>query len=208
MLRSVALLCFFAAASAASPPGPPTQYVIASGACDLDYAGSKTQRCALDDVSLSGNTLRAGLVWSGSVRGDVPVEIGADERRAMRVGVGAVSNESLVSVSCTSQDTCSQLTLTVGDATLTRNPKPSITLGWAVLSLTKPPAGPAEKSILVSLGFIVMYVYTAVILLIGLAVAGIVYSRGSRNQNSGGGASTPEIYTAWGGSRRVAKFKL
>lgn len=125
------------------PPGPPAipaLYVVNSGVCELDYAkDSATQTCSLGDTPLEGNMLRAGFVWSGSVRGSVDIGISAAEREQMRVSAGQYSDNSLVSISsCPKQDACAPLTFTVSQRTFKDAAQLSVKLGWAILSHTEP----------------------------------------------------------------------
>ena len=177
------------------PPSVPTIYVAASGVCEFDYTkASSTQTCSIGDIPLSGNTLRAGLVWSGSVRGSVDVAVSASDRAAMRVNAGQYSDNNLISVaSCATQDACSPLTFTVSPHTFKDSSQPSVNLGWVVLSQTAPPA-PADDSgsLWTSWKFILNYVAIAIFLLLSCAYS-IPRLVGSSADDGGGGKTNDKV---------------
>lgn len=95
----------------------------------------------MGNAVLVGNTIRAGLVWSGSLRGSVDTAVPAAQRKAMSVTVGSKTNTSLVEVVCAAQPACSPIKLSVGADTYNGGDGVApITLAWAVFSTNVPPA--------------------------------------------------------------------
>ena len=142
-MRLFILLALLAASAADSPPAPPPAplYLIGSGACVFtgSGAGAHTQACSTGSTPVEGNTLRAGFVWSGSVRGNVDTSVNSTLRRNMNITVGSRSYTSdVVTIpSCATADAC---TLTMAmDGSLAN----LATMGWAVLS----PYPPAEPTV-------------------------------------------------------------
>lgn len=135
-----------------SPPKSPNLYIVAQGTCPYDYSGLSMTCNMLDAsgtaISLKDNMVRAGLVWSGSLRGSVDVVVPGAERAAMRVSLGGYTNTSLTEVgACASQTACAPLVLTVGEATYAAGAGTApITLAWMVASPYAPVAKKWEGS--------------------------------------------------------------
>ena len=135
-----------------SPPKSPNLHIIAQGTCPYDYSGLSMTCNMLDAsgtaISLKDNMVRAGLVWSGSLRGSVDVGVPGAERAAMRVSLGGYTNTSLTEVgACASQTACAPLVLTVGEATYAAGAGTApITLAWMVASPYAPVAKKWEGS--------------------------------------------------------------
>ena len=160
MFRGGALLCaLIGGASAANAPPPPPaaqpMYLVKSDVCSFDVTGGAQQACSLGDTMLAGNTLRAGLVGSGSVAGLTDTSISPDYRATMAIAAGSHQGTFLLSVTCASTADCTPLVLSVNSSFLLHaskaNPPPTLTLGWAVLTpyapaVAKPPSRWKEPS--------------------------------------------------------------
>ena len=132
-----AVWCLIVGVAAATQP----LYLVNAGTCPFvaprGSTGVVTFNCTLGGTSMAGNTIRAGFVWSGSVRGHVDSRVTRDERKGMTVSIGdrRAQQELLQYEDCVSNDACSPLSMSM-DFSLSGK----VSLGWAVLSTTKPKA--------------------------------------------------------------------